>query len=451
MGFMQNDHAVMTFGRMNPPTVGHKKLISRVREIARQHGADHHIFLSQTQDKKKNPLSHTEKVGFVRSSVPGSNVSADHNVKTILDAAKKLHQQNYRKLTVVVGSDRVQDFHDLLHKYNGKEDHYNFDKIHVVSAGDRDPDAEGVEGMSASKMRSFAQSNDFDSFAKGSPSRKHARNIFTAVRKGMQLESRKGLFLVGGPGSGKDIMLKTSLEGLNLKEVSLERLHKAITEQTNLPEMSGNPSIIINGNAEDRDKIELVKLVLENIGYDIGMVFVYTTDDSSKERNDLRMSGSLKTFNEERRQRKYFDSVENMKHFSETFDSFFLFDNSRNYNLCESEEKAEMANWFIELKEGVTSFLTEKHPALVRAGVEGFNKPKRTPGHPKKSHIVVTRVNGKVKTIRFGEQGAETAGDPKAGESDRMKKKRASFKARHGRNIAKGKSSAAYWANKVKW
>ena len=98
-----------------------------------------------------------------------------------------------------------------------------------------------------------------------------------------------------------------------------------------------------------------------------------------------------------------------------------------------------------------TSFLTEKHPALVRAGVEGFNKPKRTPGHPKKSHIVVTRVNGKVKTIRFGEQGAETAGDPKAGESDRMKKKRASFKARHGRNIAKGKSSAAYWANKVKW
>lgn len=93
----------------------------------------------------------------------------------------------------------------------------------------------------------------------------------------------------------------------------------------------------------------------------------------------------------------------------------------------------------------------EKHPALKRAGVSGFGKPKRTPGHPTKSHVVVTKVGGKPKTIRFGEQGASTAGDPKQGESDRMKKKRASFKARHRKNIAKGPSSAAYWANKVKW
>jgi hypothetical protein len=90
-------------------------------------------------------------------------------------------------------------------------------------------------------------------------------------------------------------------------------------------------------------------------------------------------------------------------------------------------------------------------PRLKRAGVSGFNKPKRTPGHPKKSHIVVAKQGSQVKTIRFGEQGAETAGKPKAGESDRMKKKRASFKARHSKNIAKGKLSAAYWANKVKW
>ena len=97
------------------------------------------------------------------------------------------------------------------------------------------------------------------------------------------------------------------------------------------------------------------------------------------------------------------------------------------------------------------AFMEEKHPALKRAGVAGFSKPKRTPGHPTKSHIVVVKDGGKVKTIRFGQQGAETAGDPKKGESDRMKKKRKSFKARHGRNIAKGKTSAAYWADKVKW
>ena len=93
----------------------------------------------------------------------------------------------------------------------------------------------------------------------------------------------------------------------------------------------------------------------------------------------------------------------------------------------------------------------KKDPRLARAKVSGYNKPRRTPNHPKKSHIVVAKVGDKVKTIRFGQQGAKTAGKPKKGESERMKKKRASFKARHARNIAKGKMSAAYWADKVKW
>tara|TARA_R100001015_G_C4555331_1_gene116275 strand:- start:447 stop:740 length:294 start_codon:yes stop_codon:yes gene_type:complete len=93
----------------------------------------------------------------------------------------------------------------------------------------------------------------------------------------------------------------------------------------------------------------------------------------------------------------------------------------------------------------------KKDSRLKSAGVSGYNKPKRTPNHPKKSHIVVAKVGDKIKTIRFGQQGASTAGKPKAGESSRMKKKRASFKARHRRNIKKGKMSAAYWANRVKW
>jgi len=93
----------------------------------------------------------------------------------------------------------------------------------------------------------------------------------------------------------------------------------------------------------------------------------------------------------------------------------------------------------------------KKDPRLARVGVSGYNKPKRTPNHPKKSHVVVAKEGDKVKTIRYGEQGASTAGKPKAGESARMKAKRKSFKARHGKNIAKGKMSAAYWANKSKW
>ena len=94
---------------------------------------------------------------------------------------------------------------------------------------------------------------------------------------------------------------------------------------------------------------------------------------------------------------------------------------------------------------------SERDPRLKRAGVSGFNKPKRTPSHPKKSHVVVAKEGDRIKTIRFGEQGASTAGKPKTGESARMKAKRKSFKARHGKNIRKGKMSAAYWADKVKW
>ena len=95
--------------------------------------------------------------------------------------------------------------------------------------------------------------------------------------------------------------------------------------------------------------------------------------------------------------------------------------------------------------------MSKKASRLARAGVSGFNKPKRTPSHPKKSHVVVAKEGSKVKTIRFGEQGASTAGKPKSGESARMKAKRKSFKARHRKNISKGKMSAAYWADKVKW
>ena len=95
--------------------------------------------------------------------------------------------------------------------------------------------------------------------------------------------------------------------------------------------------------------------------------------------------------------------------------------------------------------------LRKKHPALKRAGVSGFSKPKRTPKHPKKSHVVVVKDGKKTKTIRFGEQGASVAGKPKKGESKRMKAKRKSFKSRHRKNIKRGRTSAAYWANKVKW
>lgn len=180
--------AVFTFGRANPPTVGHEKLFKKVSEVAIKNKADAFIYLSQTQDKKKNPLSYQDKIAFVKQLMPKyqNMVQKDTSIKTIIDQMKKLNQ-NYKKVILVVGSDRVSWFKKLLEDYNGKD--YTFDSIDVVSAGERDPDAEGVEGMSASKMRELASKNNFDEFKKGlqQTNQKLQKEVFLKVRQGMGL------------------------------------------------------------------------------------------------------------------------------------------------------------------------------------------------------------------------------------------------------------------------
>ena len=176
---------VLSFGRMNPPTVGHEKLVKKVVDVANSKRATPMIFLSHSQDKKKNPLEYADKVRFARKAF-GSLVQASP-AKTLIDIAKNL-QNKFKEMTIVVGSDRVHEFEVLLNKYNGKE--YNFDKITVVSAGERDPDAEGVEGMSASKMRSAVQDGDRQKFISGLPTslKKHGAEVFTLVSSGMKLQ-----------------------------------------------------------------------------------------------------------------------------------------------------------------------------------------------------------------------------------------------------------------------
>ena len=173
----------ITFGRMNPPTIGHQKLVDHLHSVAQKHGADSEVHLSHTQDKKKNPLSHGQKVGLARKAFGSSVQSGPH--KTIIDVMKHLHKQGRKEVHVVVGGDRHKEMHELLHKYNGKE--YRFDKIHVHSAGERDPDSEGTEGMSASKMREHAKNNNHEAFKSGLPhklkSSSHA--VMKMVRSGM--------------------------------------------------------------------------------------------------------------------------------------------------------------------------------------------------------------------------------------------------------------------------
>lgn len=183
---------VMAFGRMNPPTVGHEKLIDKVKSVAAEHGADHEIILSHSSDKKRNPLTAEQKLKHARAMFPGTNIStSSKEMPTYLHHAKRLSQSGYKHLVMVAGSDRVPEFKKTLEQYNGKPDHHNFESIKVVSAGNRDPDAEGTEGMSASKMRAHASSGDFHSFRKGLPTNlktRHAIRLFNDVRRGLKEE-----------------------------------------------------------------------------------------------------------------------------------------------------------------------------------------------------------------------------------------------------------------------
>jgi len=182
-----------TFGRMNPPTNGHGKLLEALASKAGRN--PYKIFLSQSNDPAKNPLSYSDKIKHVRKMFPkhARNVMINKDVRTAIEAVVALYDQGFRKVVMVVGSDRVTEFDTLLQKYNGKEARhgfYNFAEIKVISAGERDPDAEGVEGVSASKQRAYVKENDFIGFSQGVPSTmstNDARRLFNDVRKGMGL------------------------------------------------------------------------------------------------------------------------------------------------------------------------------------------------------------------------------------------------------------------------
>ena len=175
--------AVITFGRMNPPTVGHEKLLNKMIKTAIDVKGTPLVYLSKTQDAKKNPLSYNDKIKFAQLMF-GKKYVIKSEARTIIEVAKEL-QKKYSDLVIVVGSDRVREFDTLLNKYNGKE--YQYNSIEVVSAGERDPDSEGVDGMSASKMRALAVDGDMAEFSKGVPSTNNTlvKSLYTAVRKGL--------------------------------------------------------------------------------------------------------------------------------------------------------------------------------------------------------------------------------------------------------------------------
>ena len=183
----------IAFGRFNPPHLGHLQLMDTAAASAEQEGSDYMIVTSRTQDKKKNPLDADTKVALMRSMFPqhSERIVNDANTRTIFDVLKKAHNDGYTNVRIVGGADRVNEFNKLANNYNGNL--YAFDNIEVVSAGDRDPDAEGVEGLSASRMRLAAAEGDFKTFRLGMPPDmrpKDAREVFDTVRASMGIQDQ---------------------------------------------------------------------------------------------------------------------------------------------------------------------------------------------------------------------------------------------------------------------
>ena len=328
----------MTFGRFNPPTTGHAKLVDKLKKESR--GDDVLLFTSHSNDKQKNPLNHRDKIKYLRNFF--GKIVADVNARTVFEIATELHKKKYTRIKMVVGSDRVREFDTLLNKYNGvkaRHGFYKFDEINIVS-GERDPDADDVSGMSASKLRGYAEAGDFDNFKQGVPTKNKGlvQKLYNDIRKGMGIAEStlphymvedlidegvydpgtfKAVFLMGGPGSGKStVVKKLGLTALGLKMVNTDKafetgLKKAglgldlrnmpvdlrdpirkrakdITKKNMDSYINNRLGMIFDTTSADSNKIKNYKKMLDKIGYEYKMIFVSASLENAQKRNEMR-------------------------------------------------------------------------------------------------------------------------------------------------------------------
>jgi nicotinic acid mononucleotide adenylyltransferase len=283
---------VFAFGRFNPPTTGHELLVKAVKKLAQQNNASHAIYASKSQDAKKNPLTVDKKVHYLDLMFPGTNfVAANQNERTFIEAAKALNKK-YKNIIMVAGSDRISEYQRILNTYNGKE--FNFDTVQVISAGERDPDADDASGMSASKMRSVASKGDYSQFKKGLPSTMReidGRRLMNDVRHGMGLEPikeqlnlvkddlreqyfRGEIFNIGDIVECADVSYEIVKRGSNhllLKEESGKLVSKwiqdvtASTQEINLEDKM-IPEELTDKTLKSQDKIKVARIIATMLG-----------------------------------------------------------------------------------------------------------------------------------------------------------------------------------------
>lgn len=245
------DTAVFTFGRLNPPTTGHEKLIQAVINTAKQNGADHYIFLSQTHKSPKDPLPWSEKVQYAKAIFKGVNISTDQSIKTPFQALEHLGKK-YKNVIMVVGDDRVAEFSNSMSKYT---EQWGIENFQVISAGERDPDANDVSGMSASKMRQYAVDSDLESFKTGIPdtvSDKTKESLYNRVREELGVTESISIFNI----NLSELFLKKGIPSRD------REIHVPISDDT----ISKIKDIVSDMLSKDKDYIS----ILRRIDYEYG-------------------------------------------------------------------------------------------------------------------------------------------------------------------------------------
>ena len=333
--------ATFTFGRFNPPTTGHAKLVKKLEKTTNG-GYVPLIYTSHSSDPKKNPLSYKQKITYLKKFFPKIGV-INTPARTIFEIVTDLHNKGFTNVRMVVGSDRVKEFEILINKYNGqkgKHGFYKFNSIDIISAGERDPDADDVSGMSASKMRQLASEDDFESFADGVPSKnkRMAQSLYKDVRTGMGIKEEtvpwyiredlitegvydqgifKAVFLMGGPGSGKSTVVdRLALKPLGLKLVNTDKAFENGLKKAGLgldlrgadfdkvdpirakaKKLTGNAldryllgrlGLIFDTTSAKSSKIKSYKDMLDKLGYEYKMIFVNANLENAQKRNAMR-------------------------------------------------------------------------------------------------------------------------------------------------------------------
>ena len=389
-------HIAFTFGRFNPPTIGHEKLINKVAAVGAN---DYLIVPSGSQDPKKNPLKVADKISIMKSMFPrhSSKIKQIAGARTAIEVINKLNGQA-NQITMVVGSDRVREFETLLNKYNGVQargTNYEFDKINIVSAGERDPDAEGAMGMSASKMRAAAQSNDLKSFKQGLPtSFRDKDKLFGLIRKGMNLAAG-----YTGPGIGtyqpiasvesftkwhlRDLYIREQLFNINdsVEDQEQEITGKVIRRSTNYVVLEDNNSnlhkcwiwnCIPHGTIIDETKLHEI-----NLNVDYGFEAVSETEVKMNEEYGKKLPQDKDVKSKDGSQpKKYYkdvkknDKEKRAKHFSKQ--KYKKSDNDKDYKAAPGDKDAKTT----------TSVHTKKYQQMY--GKESYEVGKEYADHTKR-------------------------------------------------------------------